>query len=73
VCVCVCVCVWLSNVIGRATTQAVSPLMIPTAVAEFRSHDRSREICGEQSGTGSGFLRVLRLPFPILIPPNAPY
>jgi hypothetical protein len=29
-------------------------------------------ICGGQSGTGAGFLRVLRFPLPILIPPTAP-
>jgi hypothetical protein len=28
--------------------------------------------CGRQSGTGTGFLRVLRFPLPILIPPTAP-
>jgi hypothetical protein len=30
-------------------------------------------ICGGQSGTGVGFLRVLRFPLPILIPPTAPH
>jgi hypothetical protein len=28
--------------------------------------------CGEQSGAGAGFLRVLRFPLPIFIPPIAP-
>jgi hypothetical protein len=37
-----------------------------------RSQVRSCRICGEQSGTGAGFLRVLRFPLPILIPPTAP-
>jgi hypothetical protein len=30
-------------------------------------------ICGGQNGTGARFVRVLRFPLPILIPPNAPY
>jgi hypothetical protein len=34
---------------------------------------RSCEICGGQNGTGAGFLRVLRFPLPILIPPNSVY
>jgi hypothetical protein len=29
-------------------------------------------ICGGQSGTGAGFLRVLRFPLPIFIPTIAP-
>jgi hypothetical protein len=29
-------------------------------------------ICGGQSGTAAGFLRVLRCPLPIIIPPNSP-
>jgi hypothetical protein len=32
----------------------------------------SSGICGGQSGTGAGFLRVLRFPLPIFIPPIAP-
>jgi hypothetical protein len=28
--------------------------------------------CGGQSGAGAGFLRVLRFPLPIFIPPIAP-
>jgi hypothetical protein len=39
----------------------------------FRSQLRSSDICGGQSGTGAGTLRVFRLPLPILIPPNVPY
>jgi hypothetical protein len=33
---------------------------------------RSCGICGGQSGAGVGFLRVLRFPLPIFIPPIAP-
>jgi hypothetical protein len=29
-------------------------------------------ICVGQSGTGAGFLRVLRFPLPIFIPPTVP-
>jgi hypothetical protein len=52
---------------GRAIAQAVSR-WLPTAAARFRSSG----ICGEQSGAGTGFLRVLRFPPPIFIPSIAP-
>jgi hypothetical protein len=48
-------------------------LRLPTAAARVRVQVRSCGICGGESGAGTGFLRVLRLPLPILIPPNAPY
>jgi hypothetical protein len=34
---------------------------------------RSCGICDGQRGTGAGFLRVLRFPLPIVIPPTAPH
>jgi hypothetical protein len=37
-----------------------------------RSRVWSSGICGGQSGAGAGFLRVLRFPLPIFIPPSAP-
>jgi hypothetical protein len=46
---------------------------LPTAAARDRPQARSCGIRGGQSGTGRGFLRVLRFPLLILIPPNAPY
>jgi hypothetical protein len=56
---------------GRAIDQAVSR-WLPTAAARVRARVWSSGICGGQSGVGAGFLRVLRFPLPILIPPNSP-
>jgi hypothetical protein len=56
---------------GRATAQAVSR-WLPTAAARVRARVWSGGICGGQSGAGAGFLRVLRFPMPIFIPPNSP-
>jgi hypothetical protein len=56
---------------GRAIAQAVSR-WFPTAAAQDRARVMSCGICGGQSGTGIGFLRVLRFPMPIFIPPTAP-
>jgi hypothetical protein len=54
---------------GRAIAQAVSRCL-PTAAARVRVQ-AACGVCGGQSGTGAGFLRVLRFPLPI-IPPIAP-
>jgi hypothetical protein len=51
--------------------QAVSR-WLPTAAARVRARVWSCGICGEQSSSGAGFLRVLRFPLPIFIPPVAP-
>jgi hypothetical protein len=56
---------------NRTIAQAVSR-WLPTAAARVRSHVKSCRICGGQSRAGAGFLRVLRFPLPILIPPIAP-
>jgi hypothetical protein len=56
---------------GRATAQAVSR-WLPTTAARVLARVRLRGICGGQSGTVAGFLRVLRFPLPIFIPPTAP-
>jgi hypothetical protein len=57
---------------GRAIAQAVSR-MLPTAAARVRPQGRSCGICAGQSGTGAGFLWVLRFLLPILIAPTAPH
>jgi hypothetical protein len=56
-----------NRVTGHAIAQAVSR-WLPKAAARVRSCG----ICGGQSGNGAGFLRVLRFPLPVLIPPIAP-
>jgi hypothetical protein len=58
--------------VGRAIVQEVSR-QLPIAAARVRAQVRSWGICGVQSGTGAGFLRVLRFPLSILIPPTAPH
>jgi hypothetical protein len=57
--------------LGRAIAQAVSH-WFPTAAARVRARVWSCAICGGQSGAGVGFLRVLRFPLPVFIPPIAP-
>jgi hypothetical protein len=56
---------------GRAIAQAVSR-WLPTAAARVQTRVYSCEICDGQSGAGAGFLRVLRFPLPIFIPPISP-
>jgi hypothetical protein len=51
---------------GRAVAQAVSR-WFPTAVARVRIR-AAYGVCGRQSDTGTGFLRVLRFPLPIIQP-----
>jgi hypothetical protein len=54
-----------------AIAQAVSR-WLPTATARVRARFWSCGICGGQSGAAAGFLRVLRCPLPIFIPPISP-
>jgi hypothetical protein len=56
---------------GRVIAQAVSR-RLPTTAAQVRARVWSCGNCGGQSGVGAGFLRVLRFPLPIFIPPIAP-
>jgi hypothetical protein len=51
--------------------QAISR-WLPTVAVRVRARVRSCGICDEQSGTGTGFLRVLRFSLPIFIPPVTP-
>jgi hypothetical protein len=44
-----------------------------TVAARVQSQVSSYGMWGKQSDTRAGFLRVLRFPLPILIPPNAPF
>jgi hypothetical protein len=55
---------FLNAAIGRAVAQAVRR-WLPTAAARglFRA---ACGVCGAQSGTGAGFLQVLRFPLPII-------
>jgi hypothetical protein len=56
-----------ANIWGRAVAQAVSR-WLPTAAALVRVR-AACGVYGGQNGTGAGFLRVLRFPLPIIIPP----
>jgi hypothetical protein len=58
---------WVIHWVGRAIAQAVSR-RLPTATAGVRARVWSSGICGGRSGTGAGFLRVLRFPLSIFIP-----
>jgi hypothetical protein len=48
-------------------------LTLITLVTSGEAQVKSCGIYGGQRGTGAGFLRVLRFPLPILIPPTAPH
>jgi hypothetical protein len=55
---------------SRAVAQAVSH-WLPTAAVRVRVR-AACGVCGAQSDTGAGFLRVLLFPLPIIIPPVYP-
>jgi hypothetical protein len=56
----------LGSGVGRAVAPAVTR-WLPTAAAWVRVL-AACGVCGGQSGTGAGFLRVLRFPLPIISP-----
>jgi hypothetical protein len=59
-----------NNKYGRTVAQEVSR-WFPTSSAWVREQVRSCGICGEQSGNGAGFFRVLRFPLPLI--PTIPH
>jgi hypothetical protein len=59
---------YAGNVRLRAIAQGVSR-RLPTAGARVQTRVYSCGICGGQSVAGAGFLRVLRFPLSIFIPP----
>jgi hypothetical protein len=54
-----------------AIAQAVSR-RLPTAPARVRAQSGHVGFVVHESGSAAGFLRVLRFPLPIIIPPNSP-
>jgi hypothetical protein len=56
--------------LGRAADQAVSR-WLPTVGAQVRARSGHVGFVVDKVATGAGFLRVLRLPLPIIIPPNS--
>jgi hypothetical protein len=57
---------------GRGIAQAVSR-WLPTAADRVRDRVWSTGNCDWQSGDEAGFIRVLRFPLPIFIPPNSSF
>jgi hypothetical protein len=62
---------YITSVVGKRPEPRRS--WLPTAAARVRSQMKSCGICGGQSEAGAGFLRVLRFPLRILIPPIVPH
>jgi hypothetical protein len=59
--------------IVRTKSFEVVSRRLSTAAARVRARFMSSGICSGQSGTGEGFLWVLRFPLPIFITPTAPH
>jgi hypothetical protein len=60
-------------IIGSLPDRPCHSRRLPTTVARVRAQVRSCGICGGQSDTRAGFLRVLHFPLPVLIPPTVPH
>jgi hypothetical protein len=60
---------YVKRTLGRAVARVISH-WLPTAAARVRVR-AACGVYGGQSGSGAGFLRVLRFPLPI-IPPISP-
>jgi hypothetical protein len=56
---------------SSATVQAVSR-WLPIGEVRVRARVWTCGICGGQRGARAGFLRALRFPLPVFIPPNSP-
>jgi hypothetical protein len=56
---------YVRKIHGRAVTQVVSR-RLPTAAARVRARFNSCVICGGHSATGTGFLRLLQFPLPLI-------
>jgi hypothetical protein len=54
------------NIRYAALAEAVSR-WFPTAAARVRARVWSSGTCGEESGAGAGFFRILRFPYQILL------
>jgi hypothetical protein len=61
----------LDRTAGCAVAQAVSR-WLPTAAACVRGRSGHMGFVVDKAGSGAGFLRVLRFPLPIIIPPISP-
>jgi hypothetical protein len=62
-----------SNIMQGGAIAQVVISSLPTAATWVRSQFMSCGICGVQSGTGAGLIRVLRYPVSIFIPPSDQY
>jgi hypothetical protein len=62
----------LHILISQKASYETIPYTVSISDEEVKSFMRISGICGGQSGAEEGFLRVLRFPLPVFIPPNFP-